>query len=140
MISPTETSSSQLPPSPAPAASSGAHVGQQQLHQHSLLSGLALTPRSDASSAPGTSAAAAAAPPSVPLPVVPAVVRLLSHKVNKRPYEAVVLAQVLEGSTGVAWVVAVSQDGAFLATAGQDCILRVWQLTASRCAVMGSET
>lgn len=69
---------------------------------------------------------------SILQPVVPAVVRLLSHKVSKRQYEAVVLAQVLEGSTGVVWVVAVSPDGAFLATAGQDCVLRVWQLTASK--------
>jgi hypothetical protein len=56
----------------------------------------------------------------------------MSHKASKRPYEAVVLAQVLGTSAGVVWVVAASQDGAFLATAGQDCVLRVWQLTASR--------
>jgi WD40 repeat protein len=59
-------------------------------------------------------------------------VRLVSHKLSSRPYEAVVLAQVLEGGSGVVWAVAVSHDGAFLATAGQDCVLRVWQLTASR--------
>lgn len=64
---------------------------------------------------------------------MPVLVRLVSHKVSRRQYEAVVLAQVLEGSAGVVWVVAVSRDGAFMATAGQDCVLRVWQLTASRC-------
>ncbi|WIA38459.1 hypothetical protein OEZ86_001782 [Tetradesmus obliquus] len=40
--------------------------------------------------------------------------------------------QVLESSCGVVWVVAFSRDGSFLAAAGQDCVLRVWQLTASR--------
>lgn len=130
-ISPTEATAQGVP-SPSPAV-----VPQQQQQHNSLLVGHAVTPRSDPASAPGTSsspapAAAAASVSSIQQPVVPAVVRLLSHKVSKRQYEAVVLAQVLEGSAGVVWVVAVSPDGAFLATAGQDCVLRVWQLTASK--------
>lgn len=137
VTSPTE-STAQRAPSPSPAAAQ--QQQQESQHHSSLLAGHAGTPRSDPASAPGTSsslapagaAVAAAAVSSVPQPVVPAVVRLLSHKVSKRQYEAVVLAQVLEGSAGVVWVVAVSPDGAFLATAGQDCVLRVWQLTASK--------
>jgi WD40 repeat protein len=67
-----------------------------------------------------------------PSVVVPALVRLVSHKSSRRPYEAAVLAQVLEGGAGVVWAVAASADGSFLAAAGQDGVVRVWQLTASR--------
>jgi hypothetical protein len=138
VISPTETVSQAMP---SPAVSAGGQVLQQQAQQQSLVPAQhLLAQRLLAASAPGNSSTAvqaAAAAPSVPQPVVPAVVRLLSHKVSKRPYEAIVLAQVLEGSAGVVWVVAGSQDGAFLASAGQDCVLRVWQLTASRCVSTG---
>jgi WD40 repeat protein len=64
--------------------------------------------------------------------VVPAAVRLVSHKRSRQQVQDVVLAQVLESSCGVVWVVAFSRDGSFLAAAGQDCVLRVWQLAASR--------
>jgi hypothetical protein len=77
----------------------------------------------------------------VPGPAVPAAVRLLSHKRSRQQVQDVVLAQVLETSCGVVWVVAFSRDGSFLAAAGQDCVLRVWQLTASRwvdCAAAGA--
>lgn len=74
-------------------------------------------------------AAAVAAPPG---PAVPAAVRLVSHKHSSNPVREVVLAQVLDGSCGVVWAAAFSRDGSFLATAGQDGVLRVWQLTASR--------
>jgi hypothetical protein len=90
-----------------------------------------LTPRAAAAAAAAAAEPAAPAQPSV---VVPALVRLSSHKSSRRSYEAAVLAQLLEGSAGVVWAVAASSSGAFLATAGQDCVLRVWQLTASRCA------
>ena len=124
-------------PTEAPSQASAAPVvlslaPLQQLQQAFQ----AVTPRSEVAGTPGptpaAAPAAAAAGPASPQHVVPAVVRLVSHKVSKRQYEAVVLAQVLEGSAGVVWVVAASPEGAFLATAGQDCVLRVWQLTASR--------
>lgn len=135
VVSPTETISQAMP---SPAAPASGQALQQQAQQQSLVVAQHLpAQRLVAASAPGNSfvaVQAAAAAPSAPQPVVPAIVRLLSHKVSKRPYEAVVLAQVLEGSAGVVWVVAGSHDGAFLASAGQDCVLRVWQLTASRYA------
>lgn len=71
--------------------------------------------------------------PAVPSsPAVPAVARLISHKRASTGICEVVLAQVLEGSCGVIWAMAFSRDGSFLATAGQDGVLRIWQLTSSR--------
>lgn len=108
------------------AAGHAATLLQQQQQQPPL------TP-----TAAGELAAAGPPPAAQPSVVVPALVRLTSHKSSRRPYEAAVLAQLLEGSAGVVWAVAVSSNGSFLATAGQDCVLRVWQLTASRCAAGG---
>lgn len=79
---------------------------------------------------PAASTATAAAAPSGP--AVPAAARLVSHKRSVNTIHEVVLAQVLEGSIGVVWAVAFSRDGSFLATAGQDGVLRIWQLTACR--------
>lgn len=93
-----------------------------------LAAGVSAVPGSSAATATAALQAGAASP----APAVPAAVRLVSQKRAAHLVQDVVLAQVLEASCGVVWAVAFSRDGSLLATAGQDGILRVWQLTASR--------
>ena len=103
------------------------HIVPAPLAASAVGPGTASAGGADASEPP--TAAAAAMPQG---PTVPAVVRLVSHKGSSKPFGEVVLAQVLDGCCGVIWALAFSQDGSFLATGGQDGVLRVWQLTASR--------
>ncbi len=61
-------------------------------------------------------------------------IKLVSHKRSGRGCGVgeVVLSQTVAAHVGVIWCAALSRDAVFLATAGQDCVLRVWQLTSSR--------
>eukprot|EP00878_Enallax_costatus_P030624 GHUV01033379.1.p1 GENE.GHUV01033379.1~~GHUV01033379.1.p1 ORF type:complete len:326 (+),score=143.24 GHUV01033379.1:242-1219(+) len=93
---------------------------------------LAVTFATAAAAAATVAASTAAAAAVAPGPAIPTAVRLVSHKRSSNTVHEVVLAQVLEGSCGVVWAVGFSRDGSFLATAGQDGVLRIWQTTASR--------
>ncbi|KAF8061942.1 SPAC3H5.08c [Scenedesmus sp. PABB004] len=116
-----------VPGASAPSATSGTASAPSLTPHASLLP----APGAGAGAA-GCAAAAAAAAAGLVGPPVPAAVRLVSHKRSGRAIDEVVLAQVLEGSCGVVWALAFSRDGSFLAAGGQDGVLRVWQLTASR--------
>jgi len=63
-----------------------------------------------------------------------AAIRVTSHKRAGRSggVSEVALAQSVAAHSGVIWCAGLSRDRRFLATAGQDCVLRIWQLTGSR--------
>jgi WD40 repeat protein len=62
-----------------------------------------------------------------------ATARLTAHKRCRLGIaEALAVQSLIGACSGVVWVVRVSRDGHFLATAGQDGVLRVWQTSCSR--------
>jgi hypothetical protein len=64
----------------------------------------------------------------------PNAIRVTAHKrMAGQLFSDVSLGQAVAAHAGVIWACGLSKDGSFLATAGQDCVLRVWQLTSSRC-------
>jgi WD40 repeat protein len=64
--------------------------------------------------------------------VLPAAARLVAHKRVKKAVSEAVWVQNLQGTSGVIWAMKFRRDGNFLACAGQDGVLRVWQTSCSR--------
>lgn len=82
----------------------------------------------DAGSEQASSSAFLDAPEAVPDAALK-IVKVMNHRRATKDVTEVEVVQILRGHEGVVWAMAFSQDGQYLATAGQDCLVRVWELT-----------
>lgn len=54
-----------------------------------------------------------------------------SHKKHGRQFKTVQVLQTIQKHQGPIWAMKFSHDGVFIATGGQDNILRIWQVMSN---------
>lgn len=102
----------------ATAAAAAAHAPPPTPPQQPVLAAAAPTP----------------APQASPKPSPALVSRITARKRQQRGLSEARMVEQLQGHEGVVWVAKFSGDGSFLATGGQDGVLRLWQAVSARCA------